>query len=139
MKRLLSACLLATAITGGPAIAAEGEPSPTASYSIGITGYVPVICRASLDVSVVPANSGATPLGNLNEFCNSPNGYQIFVDSSPELANATLVVGGRAVTLSGNGPTLVSASDGPAITSNDVVLQNAGGASGNLSFRIVAL
>ena len=138
MKRLLSACLLATAMFGGPAIAAEGEPSPTASYSIGITGYVPVICRASFDVSVVPAGDGATPLGHLQEFCNSPNGYQIFVDSSPELANATLVVGGREVTLSGNGPTLVSSSSGPAITTNDVVL-HASGASGHLSFRIVAL
>ena len=139
MKRLLSACLLATAMFGGPAIAADGEPSPTASYSIGITGYVPVICRTSLDASVIPSSAGAVPLGNLQEFCNSPNGYQIFVDSSPELANATLVVGGREVTLSASGPTLVSASNGPAITSNDVVLHNAGGASGHLSFRIVAL
>jgi len=139
MKRLLSACLLATAMTGGPAIAAEGESSPTASYSIGITGYVPVICRASLDVSVVPTNRGAMPLGHLQEFCNSPNGYQIFVDSSPELANATLVVGGRKVTLSASGPTLVSSSQGPAIASNNVVLQHANGASGSLSFRIVAL
>jgi hypothetical protein len=139
MKRFLSAILVASAMTGGPAIAAgSGESSGSASYSIGITGYVPVICRAELSASVVPANAGATSLGHLNQFCNSANGYQIFVDSSPELANATLTVGGRQVTLSDSGSTLVAASEGPAITSDDVVLQSEG-AGGSLSFRIVAL
>lgn len=139
MNRLLPALLVAAAMTGGPAVAASsGEPSGSVSYSIGITGYVPVICRAELSTSVVPANGGATSLGNLQQFCNSPNGYQIFVDSSPELANATLTVGGHAVTLSGSGSTLVASSEGPAITSDDVVLQS-NGAGGSLSFRIVAL
>ena len=139
MKRLLPALLMATAMTGGPAVAAQpGSPSGSVSYSIGITGYVPVVCRAELSASVVPASAGATSLGHLNPFCNSANGYQIFVDSSPELANATLTVGGRQVTLSGSGSTLVTASEGPAITSDDVVLQSEG-AGGSLSFRIVAL
>ena len=138
MKRLLSAALMATAMIGGPAVAQSGEPSGSASYSITITGYVPVICRAEFSASVVPTNPGATSLGHLQQFCNSPNGYQVFVDSSPELANATLMVGGRRVTLSGSGSTLVTASNGPAITSDNVVLQSHG-ASGSLSFRIVAL
>lgn len=139
MNRLLPAFLMAAAVTGGPAVAASsGEPAGSASYSIGITGYVPVICRAEFNSSVVPTNPGATSLGHLQQFCNSPNGYQIFVDSSPELANATLMVGGRKVTLSGSGSTLVTASQGPAITSDNVVLQSHG-ASGSLSFRIVAL
>lgn len=139
MNRLLPAILMATALTGGPAFAAEGDASPTASFTITIVGHVPVICRASLDVSVVPSQAGPTSLGELQEFCNNANGYQIFVDSSPELANATLVVGGREIVLSGNGSTLVSSSSGPAITSSDVVLEGANGASGQLSFRIVAL
>lgn len=137
MKRMLSAFLLATVMIGGSASAQPGDAAPSASYSIGITGYVPVTCRASLDATVVPTQSGATSLGNLQEFCNSPNGYQVFVDNSPELANATLIVGGRKVLLSESGSTLVSASAGPAITMNDVVLQSANGASGYLSFRIV--
>lgn len=137
MNRVFSACLLATVTIGGAANAQEASSS--ASYSIGITGHVPVQCRASLDATVVPTNRGAMPLGHLREFCNSPNGYQIFVDSSPELANATLTIGGRKVALSSSGSTLVSFSSGPAITSNNVVLQHHNGNSGTLSFRIVAL
>ena len=138
MSRSLSV-LLAIALTGGAATIAQAEAPASASFSIGITGYVPVTCRASLDATVVPASAGETSLGQLREFCNSPNGYQIFVDSSPELANATLVIGGRTVELSDSGSTLVSFSGGPAITANDVVLQNADGGPGTLSFRIVAL
>jgi hypothetical protein len=139
MNRLLPAFLMAAAMTAGPAVAAQsGDSSNSVSYSIGIVGYVPVVCRAEFSASVVPTNPGATHLGHLEQFCNSPNGYQIFVDSSPELANATLMVGGRKVTLSGSGSTLVTASQGPAITSDNVVLQSHG-ASGSLSFRIVAL
>lgn len=139
MKRLLSAFLLATVTIGGSAHAQSGDAAPSASFSIGITGHVPVICRASLDATIVAPQPGATSLGNLREFCNSPNGYQVFVDSSPELANATLVVGGREVVLSDSGSTLVSASNAPAIAMNDVVLEAPDGASGYLSFRIVAL
>ena len=137
MKSVFSAVVMATVMIGGAANAQDG--SSLASYSIGITGYVPVTCRATLQATVIPSQPGATSLGNLQEFCNNPNGYQIFVDSSPELANATLVIGGREVELSGTGSTLVSASSGPAITSTDVVLEHSGGASGSLSFRIVAL
>ena len=87
MNRLLPALLVAAAMTGGPAVAASsGDSSNSVSYSIGITGYVPVICRAEFSSSVVPTNPGATALGHLQQFCNSPNGYQIFVDSSPERA-----------------------------------------------------
>lgn len=138
MSRPISA-LLAIALTGGAATIAQAEAPASASFSIGITGHVPVNCRASLDATVVSPTSDATSLGQLREFCNSPNGYQIFVDSSPELANATLLVGDRKVALSANGPTLISASTGPAITSSNVILQDANGASGTLSFRIVAL
>ena len=140
MNRTLSALLLATAMIGGSAYAAEpGTAGQTASYSIGITGVVPTICRASLDATVVPATAGETSLGALNEFCNSPNGYQIFVESSPELANATLTVGGRSVTLTGEGPVLVAASNGPNMLSRNVTLSSPNGAGGSLSFRIVAL
>ena len=138
MNRTVSAFLMAAALAGGSANAAE-LAGDSASYTIGITGYVPVICRASLDATVVPAASGETSLGSLNEFCNSPNGYQIFVQSSPELANATLVVDGRSVTLSGDGPTLVAASDSPNILSRNVSLSSPNGAGGSLSFSIVAL
>ena len=64
----------------------------------------------------------------------------MFVEGSPELANATLVVDGNSVALSGDGPTLVAASSGPAIESRSLSLTlPEGGVSGSLSVRIVAL
>ena len=136
MNRSVTAFVIAAALTGGSATAAA--PAETASYTIGITGFVPVVCHASLDSSVIPAQAGETPLGQLNEFCNSPGGYQLFVESSPELANSTLLVDGRAVPLSADGPTLIVTSDGPSIASRDVSLAS-NGAGGSLSFRIVSL
>lgn len=138
MNRSVSAFLMATALVGGSANAADygGE---TSRYVIGFTGFVPTICRASLDANVVPAGGQETSLGQLNEFCNSPNGYQIFVESSPELADATLIVDGQSVSLAGNGPVLVAASNGPNILSRNVSLSSPNGAGGSLSFRIVAL
>jgi len=139
MKRSLSALIMATALVGGSANAAEvAAAGQTARYTITVSGFVPVICRASLDATVVPAAAGEAPLGELNEFCNSPNGYQVYVEGSPELADATLIVDGQAVALSGDGPTLVAASNGPDIVSRNVSLASNGG-GGSLSFRIVPL
>jgi len=139
MNCKLPLILVAAALAGGSATAAApGVPAQSAGYTIDIVGFVPVICRATIDATIVPGAAGETNLGELNEFCNSPNGYQVFVEPSPELANATLVVDGHAVTLSGNEPTLVAASNGPAIASRNVSLSSNGG-GGSLSFRIVAL
>ena len=141
MNCKLPVILIAAALAGGSATAAApGTPGQSASYTIGITGFVPVICRATIDATVVPGAAGETNLGELNEFCNSPNGYQVFVQGSPELANATLVVDGNSVALSGDGPTLVAASSGPAIESRSLSLTlPEGGVSGSLSVRIIAL
>lgn len=136
LRKFLFAAAMTACATG--ATAADGEAS-SSSYRIGITGFVPVICRATLDATIVPAASGDTPLGALNEFCNNPNGYRIFVRGSAELAGATLIVDGQPVTLSGDAPTLVAFSTGPAITSRNVSLSSPNGAGGSLSFEIVAL
>ena len=139
MNRKVFAFLIATAMIGGPANAVPDAPG-SSSYSIGITGFVPVICRASVDTTVVSNNAGSNNLGNLNEFCNSPNGYQVFVEASPELANATIVIDGNSVPLAANGPTLISSSSGPSIVSHQLVLQTpAGNTNGSLSIRVVAL
>ena len=125
------------------ALALAGSASATGaydSYKIRITGFVPVICHATLDASMVPTEEGQVSLGALNEFCNSPNGYQVYVDSSPELADASLIVDGEAFDLSENGSTLVSTSSHANIASRDVALDLPEGVEGgSLSVRIVAL
>jgi hypothetical protein len=138
MYRSVVGFLCATAMVTGVAAAAQPDVEAGGStYSIDIVGYVPVICRASLDATVVPAAPGEAELGSLNEFCNSPSGYDVFVENSPELAGSVLYVDGQAVTLSAS-PTRISSSDQPAITSRNVRLANAGGSGGSLSFRIAA-
>ncbi|HEY5712503.1 MAG TPA: hypothetical protein VIT38_11465 [Allosphingosinicella sp.] len=141
MNLKLPVLVIASALAAGTATAAEpGAPARSSSFAIDITGYAPVVCRARIDATIVPGAPGRTSLGALNEFCNSPGGYQVFIDASPELANATLVVDGREVSLSGNGPTLVAASSGPAIESRQLAIDvPEGGVSGSLSVRIVAL
>lgn len=135
MNRRVCAFAIASTLLAGSATAAAPANS---SYTIGITGFVPVICHAQFDASVVPSQAGETSLGQLNEFCNNPNGYQIFAETSPELADATLLVDGEAITLAAGASTLVVSADGPSIASREVSLAS-NGAAGSLSFRLVAL
>lgn len=127
--------LAALAMLSVPAAAsAPGE------YTLHITGVVPVVCRASLESSVVPSDKAQVSLGKLNEFCNSPNGYRIYAEHSPELANASLNVNGKPVQLDNSGSTLIVQSNAPAkLTRNLVLHLPKGGTTGNLSFRIVPL
>ncbi|MEK6638840.1 MAG: hypothetical protein AABY88_12245 [Pseudomonadota bacterium] len=109
-------------------------------YSIGISGIVPVICRASVDATIVAPSAGEVSLGALNEFCNSPGGYEVYADYSPAFAGASLVVDGTRVLLSQSGTTRVSGSSIAAINARSLALDLPEGVSGgNISFRIVAL
>ena len=125
----------ATATVGSPAIASD-----PGQYTLHISGVVPVVCRASLENSVVSSDKSEVRLGKLNEFCNSPNGYRIYADHSPELANGRLVINGQQIRLNDNGSTLIVQSDVPNRASHNLVLNLPNGkTAGNLSFRIVPL
>lgn len=110
-----------------------------AQYSLGISGFVPVICRASVDANSVAVTPGTVSLGSLREFCNSPNGYRVIADYSPSMASANLLVDGHLVPLSEGGTTVVSSSSQAAINSYPVDLQLPEGVDGgSISFRIEA-
>lgn len=135
-KRLLTAAA-AVALLAGPASAAA-PASP--GFTMNIEGFVPVICRASLGASQAPANAGRVSLGKLSEFCNNPSGYQVWVDYSPALASATLIVDGQSVPLSASGATMISSSPTAAVTAHDLALDIPdGGAEGSISVRVVPL
>lgn len=135
LKRHLIVLAASVAATAGSPVAAD-----PGQYTLHISGVVPVVCRATIENSIVPSDTAAASLGTLNEFCNSPNGYQIYVDHSPELANSRLVVNGQQVRLNDNGSTLIVQSDTPARRSRNLVLNlPKGKTAGNLSFRIVPL
>ena len=133
----VAACGLTFAM---PATADAPGVNLSSSYTIGIRGFVPVICRAKLDATSAGTGAGVQQLGSLNEFCNSPNGYRVQASYSPNLANAKLLIDGVAVPLSGEGSVTVTSSNGPAIAKRSVELDLGEGVEGgSISFQIQPL
>ncbi|HET9638406.1 MAG TPA: hypothetical protein VFP12_04290 [Allosphingosinicella sp.] len=129
LPRIALTALAATALVSTAATAAP------AGFTLEMTGYVPTICHAQVQLNV------ASP-GTLDEFCNNAAGYEIYAEHSPELAEAVLVVDGVDVPLSASGPTRVSRSDHADIATRSLELRLPDGRTapnGTLSFRVVAL
>ena len=139
--RLALASAVGIVALAAPATAYAPAISLTASqFTIDIVGYVPVICRASVDATVIAPVEGTVSLGTLKEFCNSPNGYRVHADYSPALAQAKLIVGGRQVPLRKAGTSVVTQSNRAGIVNNAISLELPKGVNGgNLSFRIEPL
>ncbi|HYD71785.1 MAG TPA: hypothetical protein VEF55_01510 [Candidatus Binatia bacterium] len=135
VKQILAA-VAAMATFAGSANAVE-----PVSYELRLRGYVPVICRASVGASVAAIERGVVALGTLNEFCNNANGYEVWVDYSPQLSGAILMVDGRAVRLAGAQSSVkVSASMHAAMQTRQLALHLQGRRpEGSISFRVVAL
>ena len=135
VKQVLAA-VAAMATFAGSANAVE-----PVSYELRLRGYVPVICRASVGASVAAIERGVVALGTLNEFCNNANGYEVWVDYSPQLSGAILMVDGRAVRLAGAQSSVkVSASMHAAMQTRQLALHLQGRRpEGSISFRVVAL
>ncbi|MEN9718501.1 MAG: hypothetical protein RIQ99_1379 [Pseudomonadota bacterium] len=140
MKMRCCAMILVGLSVALPAAAyAQGEGVGSSQFSIGIVGYVPAICRASVDSTIAAPVAGTVQLGTLHEFCNSPNGYRVYADYSASLAGGAVTVDGVAVPLNGGGSTLVSQSAGAAIENHAVTLELPEGVKdGTVSFRIEA-
>jgi hypothetical protein len=135
--------------TDGQAKSAQG-PSETPGYTVTISGYVPVICHAETNVAAIPvqsgpvqsgpAQSGEVSLGALKEYCNNPNGYEVYADYSPALAKASLSVDGRKVMLDASGSTRIDKSNRAAVVTRNLSLVLPQGVQpGTIAFRIVAL
>jgi hypothetical protein len=119
-----------------------GRLAGAATYTIELRGYVPVVCRVSMDQTLIqPIDKHAQiPLGTLHEFCNSPNGYEVWVDHAPGLQTAAFYVDGKRVPFSPHGSTLVSDSRNAAIRNHELALDTGknGAEPASLSLRIVA-
>lgn len=142
MNRLtLSLCVLVSAILPINAGALAPEVAlGQAQYTIGISGMVPVVCRANIDATAVPISANTLSLGSLHEFCNSSSGYQVVANYSTALVGAKLLVDGVPVPLNAGGTRIVSRSNRAGIATRDLALQLPKGAtSGSLSFRIEPL
>lgn len=120
-----------------PASYAQGGKG---QHRISLEGYVPVICRVSVDANQIGTGAGTASLGNLNEFCNNAHGYQVVADYSPVLAGASLIVDEVEIPLNSTGTVTVSRSATAASTHRKVELKLAGSAQpGALTFRIMPL
>lgn len=138
--RNLAALAGALAVAAPVAAFTPGIDAGASRYTIGISGFVPVICRASVNAGVVAPEAGRMQLGQLSEFCNSPNGYRVHADYSASLAKAKLYVDGKPVPLKNDGSTMVSQSSRAAIDSHALELELPKGTqAGSISFRIEPL
>lgn len=135
-KVFVSAAVLSTLLAGN---ANSDQPlsASGAGYTFQIQGFVPVICRATVEGATYAPQAGRIDLGTLDEFCNSPAGYQVWAEHSPNLAGAKLVIDGREVPLSDSGVTMVSQSPGAAVHKRTLALELADGkTTGSLSIRV---
>jgi hypothetical protein len=112
-----------------------------ARYTIEITGFVPVICNVTMSQSIVtPASEESIDLGDMSEFCNSPNGYQVWVDYTG-METATIEVDGERIPLSASGTTMISTSATAAKRTRHISLDIGANSPppSSLSMRIVPL
>lgn len=123
----IAAAGVALATTAGPATAAGG---------LALEGVTPLVCAASM---TPPTGDPSAPL-QVREFCNDPNGFEVWIDYPPSLANASIMIDGRTVQLGGTGSTLVDSSAVAASATKSLTLDQALAPSqSSLSLRVVAL
>ena len=110
-------------------------------YEISIRGLVPVICRVTVDEKIRPAGGLLVDLGQMTEFCNSANGYIVYVDHTPDVVGAVMIVDGKRVLLSPHSSTAIYQSNGPGNRTHKISLDltNHAAPKGGIWFRIRAL
>lgn len=140
MRTAIAISVSALAMLFSSTALGAGAVGVSDQYTLDIRGFVPVICRASVETRNVTPARGLAPLGTLREFCNNPNGYEVWLDHSPTLAGAAMVVDGKRVELSPGDATLLSRSEHAAVTARNLDMEMPrDGMTGHLTIRIVAL
>lgn len=128
----LAAFTFAASLAGVPSVGQAGEG---ASYSLQLEGHVPVICRVSVERTLL-TGAGLADLGAMTEFCNNPGGYQVWLEHAG-LEGGAVYVDGAKIALSPAGSTLISQSATAGKRTRHVAVE--GGQDGALSLRIVPL
>jgi hypothetical protein len=136
-KRVMAATIGAATLAALP-VTGFASSSDGASYRLELRGVVPVICRASVSSNVVKLQEGRTDLGAMREFCNSGNGYQVWLDHSASAQGAAYVDGQR-IPLASTGSTLISQSATAARRDRELAIELAEASSANIAVRVVAL
>ncbi len=118
--------------------AAGAQSVSTSSFQLQVA--VPVICTVSHHAAISATGDGYL-LGNLQEYCNSPRGYNLAVDYAPgSMRGAVVSVGDERIVLDGSGHNVISRATGPRIRDREIF--SAPGPQGfdtdHLDFRVEA-
>lgn len=106
-----AAAIALLAVAPAQADAGQGS-SPTASTTITIRAFVPVICHVELLGSPgAPNGDGIVPLGVAEEFCNSAAGYRVLIQHPAGLVDAAVYRNGVRIPLSPGGETVLTDSN----------------------------
>lgn len=103
----------------GLLVAAGTSAANSESFGIDLVLRVPVMCKVSTGTGAAgagPSIPGSFELGEIQEFCNAPRGYDLLVHYTPgTLKGMTLIAGDARVQLDGSGSAVVGHSPAPAI------------------------
>lgn len=117
-----------------------GVEAQSGDVRIGISGFVPVICRASVEGVQSERTDGFVSLGSMREFCNNPHGYTIHADYSPNLAKGALILDGVKIPLDNSGSVRIVQTARAGVASRAINLKLPNGTTGgSISFRIQPL
>lgn len=108
-------------------------------YTLSLS--VPVVCTLKYKPGFADNNGGRIQLGELQEFCNAPNGYQLVVNYTPgALRGAVIMAGEERVVLDGSGQATLNGAVGPRIQNRALAAIPASGGfdADRLDLRIIA-
>ena len=101
-----------------------------AQTSLSLTGQAQLVCSAGIDGQAAASGQAPISLGQLKEFCNDPDGYDVWIDYPASLVGDSLVIDGSSVPLTDEGTVRVSHAGGAGAAIHTLALDapNAGGA-----------
>lgn len=135
MVKKLTGALAAT-------IAVASASTATASDSIGfnLRAIVPVSCTVGYNPTGIAFNDNIVRLGELREYCNAPNGYDLEVRYSPNsLQGVTVSIGNERVTLDGSGFASIHGATGPKIQTRALSVQFGDNGFDTDEFQVAAI
>jgi hypothetical protein len=97
--------------------------SNAASIGYNMLLRVPVYCKLTHSAINfgIPVGADGISLGQLNEYCNSPGGYNLTINYTPgTLRGARITAGDEEIVLNGSGRDLLSKSTGPRIQERSI-------------------
>jgi hypothetical protein len=113
-----------------------------ASASFQISATVGVTCRVQHQLAGYGEQiAGGFSLGELREYCNAQNGYELLVSYAPgTLRGTTIRAGDDEVVLNGSGQAVLSRAAGPRVLDRPVVALPgpSGFDSGSIQFSVIA-